>query len=123
MNNETPDQKTGKKYLFNEHGICMNPDTEVFYSKNKCSVAFEYAKLNNGWVYGTEFWMTLNTTEAYGVHADGCWIGQKPLTLVNCFLEATKLAIDFFEEPGRKKHCSGVLKALHDRLTKLKQLT
>jgi|GEM_PF-4987074 len=108
-----------KIYQFNCNDICINPDTEVLYDKDKCYVEFTFARVLSGWVYGTEFWMTLNTVECYGVHGDGCYYYSEPMyTNDDCRKAAIKEAIEFFEEGGRKIRCAKVLQFLNNSLTK-----
>lgn len=107
-----------KRYRFNKHGVCTNPDVEFVYNKNKCLIIIVYARVKGGWIQGTEFWMTLNTSEAYGMHADGCWNGVEPATKEQCRVDGLKEALEFYREPGRAPASRACIKYLVNELNK-----
>lgn len=111
--------KKQKIYHFNEFGICTNPDVQILWEKKPCYARISYAKVGDGWVYGTEFWMTVNVVGVYGLQGDGAWEGDIPKPLNECTKSAIQEAIRFFEEDGRKSRCTAVIAHLNTKLTEL----
>ena len=101
-----------KKYRFNEHGCCLNPDVELIHDANHSKAEIELAFRDGLWYYGYGF-ECRNSSHRYGgsgACANKYRTGYK--TKEEARAEALKKGIRMFQEEKIHAGVSSLMLAL-----------